>query len=172
MREREREREARHVELQSNYISRRTVGEIFFLNQRERERESSRPRGSKGPHQAPGYSIIRKEKRRKNRNLVISFRDSARYNETEAAIDEELYIFHAQRPMYSLSCLSLCLSPFLAARPFRPLFATNWKFYCLAIFPREGKEGTERGREREDPPGALVLQFKVANSLANLLLLL
>lgn len=33
------------------------------------------------------YSINRKEKRKKNRNPVIFFRDSARYNEGESAIE-------------------------------------------------------------------------------------
>lgn len=56
------------------------------------------------------------------------------------------------------------LSPLLLSKS---LFAINWKFNCLPIFPQEGK----KGGEREYPWNTL--QFKVANSpFANLLLLL
>lgn len=154
---------ARHVELQSNYISRCTVGEIFLLNQSSRYQK---PPGWKVQHE---YSITReretKEKSHSGNFLPRFNVATIQRKEKHLLMDSQLYIFHAWH-----QCIPLSLPPslflFVSLLPLLVSLCNQLEIQLPTIFPREEKE------ERTWGGGALVLQFKVANSPANLLLLL
>lgn len=113
----------RRVELQGEITSAGAqLAKFFLLNQSSRDRV----------HGAGIYSIIREEgnegKITQSGNFLPRFE---RYNERgkRVLMDSLGYTFF----------IPDVHTPLLPSPPFWPLFAINWKFNCLPIFPQEEK---------------------------------